>query len=195
MKAHLLVTAAVALLMAAGGASAQLAEPKIKILAAMADPMADPVLIGRVTAGGMVFELGLEASEAMWMQMGDPPVWREHAPGAKERYHVELKLSDPETRTRIPYANINFTTTNSDNAKTMTLLLAPMWGGTGLHYSANSALLGDGRYAAMVTVDTPTFQRELKDKDLWSKPVSAQFHFRLKDGKLSEVSEILEASQ
>ena len=44
-------------------------------------------------------------------------------------------------------------------------------------------------YAATVTVDTPTFERELKDKDLWAKPVSARFHFRLKDGKVIEVSE------
>lgn len=71
----------------------------------------------------------------------------------------------------------------------MTLPLVPMWGSSGLHYSANSALLGNGRYAATVTVDVPTFQRELKDKDLWSKPVSAKFHFKLKDGRLTEVSE------
>jgi uncharacterized protein involved in high-affinity Fe2+ transport len=75
-----------------------------------------------------------------------------------------------------------------DTGKTMTLPLPPMWGTTGLYYSANSALLGDGNYAATVTVDVPTFGRELKDKDLWSKPVSAKFHFKLKDGKLTEVS-------
>ena len=63
------------------------------------------------------------------------------------------------------------------------------WGSSGLHYSANSALLGNGSYLATVTVDTPTFYRELKDKDLWSKPVSAKFHFKLTDGKLTEVSE------
>ena len=195
MKPNLFILTAIGCVIVASNSVAQVTEPRVKILAALADPVADPVLIGRVAAGGMVFELGLEASEAMWMQMGDPPVWGEHLPAANERYHVELKLSDPKSRTRIPYASIYFTTTNSDTTKTMTLLLPPMWGSTGLHYSANSALLGDGRYAAMVTVDPPIFQRELKDKDLWSKPVSAQFHFRLRDGKLSEVSEILEASQ
>jgi uncharacterized protein involved in high-affinity Fe2+ transport len=64
-----------------------------------------------------------------------------------------------------------------------------MWGDSGLHYSANSALLGDGAYAATVTVAVPSFQRELKDKDLWSKPVSVNFHFKLKEGKLVEVSQ------
>jgi hypothetical protein len=29
----------------------------------------------------------------------------------------------------------------------------------------------------------------LKDKDLWSKAVSARFHFKLADGKLTEVSQ------
>jgi uncharacterized protein involved in high-affinity Fe2+ transport len=121
--------------------------------------------------------------------MGNPPTWGEHTPGADERYHVELKLSDPKSKTRIPYVNPSVTATNKDTGKTMTLALAPMWGSSGLHYSANSALLGNGAYAATVTVDVPTFERELKDKDLWSQPVSAKFHFKLKDGKLTEVSE------
>jgi uncharacterized protein involved in high-affinity Fe2+ transport len=73
--------------------------------------------------------------------------------------------------------------------KTMSMLLPPMWGSSGLHYSDNSALLDDGTYEATLTVDVPTFQRELKDKDLWSSPVSTKFHFKLKDGKLTEVSE------
>ena len=137
----------------------------------------------------MIFQLELEGSEPMWMQMGNPPVWDAHKPGADERYHVEFKLTDPKSKTRIPYANINFAATNKETGKTITLSLPPMWGSSGLHYSANSALLGDGTYAATVTVDVPTFQRELKDKDLWSKAVSAKFHFRLADGKLTEVSQ------
>lgn len=40
-----------------------------------------------------------------------------------------------------------------------------------------------------VTSNVPSFAREMKDKDLWSKPVSARFHFRLKDGALIEVSQ------
>jgi Fe2+ transport protein len=175
-------------LLSAGGAAAQLAEPKIKPLTAAADPLKQAVLIGRAATGNMILQLELEGSEPMWMQMGTPPAWGPHAPAADERYHVEFKLTDPKSKTRIPYANITFAATNKDTSKTMTLALHPMWGSSGLHYSANSPLLGDGAYAATVTVDVPTFQREMKDKDLWSKPVSAKFHFKLKDGKLTEVS-------
>lgn len=176
-------------LLLSGSAMAQLADPKAKTLSIAADPLKKAVLIGRVTTGGMVFQLELEGSEAMWMQMGTPPVWGTHAPAANERYHVELKLTDPKSKTRIPYTNITFAATNKDTGKNMTLALHPMWGSTGLHYSANSELLGDGVYSATVTVETPTFQRVLKDKDLWAKPVSARFHFRLGGGLLTEVSE------
>ena len=170
-------------------AAAQLAEPKVEKLAVAADPLKKAVLVGRVATGNMMFQLEIEGSEPMWMQMGNPPIWDAHQPADDERYHVELKLTDPKTKTRIPYANINFAATNKETGKTITLHLPPMWGSSGLHYSANSALLGDGIYAATVTVDVPTFQRELKDKDLWSKPVNAKFHFKLANGKLTEVSQ------
>jgi uncharacterized protein involved in high-affinity Fe2+ transport len=124
----------------------------------------------------------------MWMLMGNPPRWAEHKPTADERYHIELKVTDPKSKTRISYADISFAAANKETGKSMTLSMPPMWGATGLHYSENSALLGDGAYVATVTINAPTFQRELKDKDLWSKPVSAKFHFKLKDGKLTEVS-------
>ncbi|MDO9216478.1 MAG: iron transporter [Lacisediminimonas sp.] len=169
--------------------AAQLAEPKVEKLAVAADPLKKAVLIGRSATGNMIVQLELEGSEPMWMQMGNPPTWDAHQPAADERYHVELKLTDPKSKTRIPYANINFAATNKETGKTINLPLPPMWGSSGLHYSANSALLGDGSYAATVTVDVPTFQRELKDKDLWSKPVSARFHFKLAGGKLTEVSQ------
>jgi hypothetical protein len=167
----------------------QAAEPVVKALYPAADPVKKAVLIGRVGIDQMKFEFFLEGSEAMWMQMGTPPAWGAHQPGANERYHVELKLSDIKSGTRIPYAQVLFTATHKEASKTMSLPLPPMWGDSGLHYSANSALLGDGTYAATVTVAVPTFQRELKDKDLWSKPVSAKFHFKLRDGKLLEVSQ------
>ncbi len=175
-----------------GTAIAQTTEPKIKTLAVTADPLKKAVLVGRVLTGDMSLQLEIEGAEAMWMQMGNPPVWGAHTPGADERYHVEFKLTDPQSKTRIPYADIVFSATNRDTGKTMTLALPPMWGSSGLHYSGNSALLGDGSYSVTTTVNVPTFQRELKDKDLWSKPVSAKFHFRLKDGMLTEVSEVRE---
>ena len=60
--------------------------------------------------------------------------------------------------------------------------------GATVRVPSNSALLGDGAYDATVKVVVPTFQRELTDKDLWSKPVHANFHFKLMNGKLTEVS-------
>ena len=166
-----------------------LASPRVKPLATAADPTKKAVLIGRVASGNMIFQLELEGSEPMWMQMGTPPTWSAHQPAEGERYHVEMKLTDPKSKTRIPYANVSFAATHKETGKSTVLPLPPMWGSSGLHYSANSALLGDGVYAATVTVDVPTFQRELKDKDLWDKPVSAKFHFKLQNGKLTEVSE------
>ena len=177
-------------LLVAGGATAQVIEPKPKLLSPAAEPLKKSVVIGRAVSGKMVLELGLEPSEAMWMQMGTPPKWGAHTPAADERYHVELKLTDPKSKTRIPYANSTFAATNKETGKSMSIVLPPMWGSSGLHYSENSALLGDGTYSATVTVDVPTFQRELADKDLWSVPVSAKFHFKLKDGKLTEVSQL-----
>ncbi len=123
------------------------------------------------------------------MPMGNPPLWGAHKPSETELYHVELKLTDPKSKTRIPYATIIFTASNKETGKTLTLPLPPMWGSSGLHYSANSALLGNGTYAVLVTVEVTTFHCELKDKDLWSKPVQAKFHFKLQDRKLTEVSE------
>src|SRR3990167_2166347 len=114
------------------------------MLAAAADPVRKEVLVGRITTGDMMFELALEGAEAMWMQMGNPPVWGPHSPAANERYHVEFKLTDPRSKTRISYANVTFAATNRDNGQTLTLALPPMWGSSGLHYSANSALAGDG---------------------------------------------------
>jgi Fe2+ transport protein len=173
-----------------GLAMAQSAVPKIKKLAPPGDPMKKAILIGRVTTERLILQLELEGAEAMWMQMGNPPTWGVHTPSKDERYHVEFKLTDPLSKTRVPYAGIVFKATNIETGKSMELPLDPMWGASGLHYSGNSALLGDGAYASTVTVAVPTFQREVKDKDLWSKPVTAKFHFRLKDGKLTEVSEV-----
>ncbi len=184
-----LILASILTVLAFDGVMAQVAEPKIKVLAAAADPVTKAVLIGQVTTGAMVFQLELEGSAPMWMQMGSPPVWGAHTPSADERFHVEFKLTDPKSNTRIPYARITFAATHKDSGKTMTLQLPPMWGSSGLHYAANSPLLGDGSYAATVTVDVPTFDRKLKDKDLWSKPVSVKFHFKLVGGKVTEVTE------
>lgn len=192
MSYHIQTTLAFALVAACGAAGAQttapLAKAQLKRLSVAADPLKKSVLIGRVAADGMVLQLELAGSEAMWIPIGNPPVWGAHSPGADERYHVELKLVDPMTMARIPYANVVFDVTNITSGKSATLPLSAMWGSSGLHYSANSPLLGNGVYNATVHVGAPTFQRELKYKGLWAKPVDANFHFKLSNGKLTEVS-------
>ena len=121
--------------------------------------------------------------------MGSPAKWTEHAPGPNERFHVEVKPIDPGSKTRISYANVKFDATNKDNAKKVKADLHPMWGGSGLHYSANSTLAGDGTYEARITVGVPAFARDSKNKELWAKPTTATFHFKLAGGKLVEVTE------
>ena len=166
-------------LFVAGHALAQADDPQIKKLPIAEDPTQKAVLIGRNVTDNMIIQLEIEGSEAMWMKMGAKGTWGEHHPTAKEKYHVELKLTDPKSKTRIPYVKPVFKAKNMNTGKEMSLVLPPMWGGSGLHYSQNSALLGDGYYQATVTVNVPTFHRELKDKSLWAKPISSKFNFNL----------------
>ena len=184
----LLVLAATAMLPVTG-AIAQGVDPKIIVFSAPKDPTQAAVLIGRANSDGLTLQLEIEGAEAMWMTMGIPTKWREHKPTKAERYHIEFKATDNTTKTRLPYARVTFSATNTDTKKQVKLVLPPMWGGSGLHYSNNSALLGDGTYTARVTVAVPSFAREMKDKELWSKPIVSRFHFKLKDGMLIEVSE------
>ena len=184
----LLVLAATAMLPVTG-AIAQGADPKILVFSAPKDPTQAAVLIGRANSDGLTLQLEIEGAEAMWMPMGIPTKWREHKPTKAERYHIEFKATDNTTKTRLPYALVTFSATNTDTKKQVKLVLPPMWGSSGLHYSNNSALIGDGTYAARVTVAVPSFAREMKDKDLWSKPIVSRFHFKLKDGMIIEVSE------
>jgi len=177
------------------GVMAQGAEPVVKALATAEDPTQKTILVGRAPAGGMVITFELEPAKTMWMAMGKPAKWMSHAPGKGEVFHVEVKPVDPRSKTRIAYADVAFEAVNRDNKRTVKLALHPMWGGSGLHYAANSALAGDGSYRATVTVNAPTFSRDIKDKEMWMQSARAQFHFKLADGKLVEVSEAAEDAQ
>lgn len=165
------------------------AELKVKALSPAEDATQKTVLIGRNAADNMIVILELEAAKAMWMQMGKPPMWMEHPVLKGQLFHVEVKPVDPGSKTRIAYADVKFSAINLDNKKKVSGKLEPMWGGSGLHYAYNSALAGDGAYEATVTVGVPTFGRDAKNKDLWAKPVSSKFHFKLAGGKLVEVTE------
>lgn len=187
MKTPILLAASVACALSASVAFA--ADLKVKLLSPAEDATQKTVLIGRTVAEKMIVTLELEAAKSMWMQMGNPPKWMEHAVAKGELFHVEVKPIDPGSKTRIAYAEVKFSAVNRDNKKTVSGTLHPMWGGSGLHYAYNSALAGDGTYEATVTVGAPTFGRDAKSKDLWTKPVTTKFHFKLAGGKLVEVTE------
>ncbi len=163
--------------------------PSVKVLETPADATQNTILVGRTLVDEMIIQLELEPAKAMWMQMGNPSNWMERAVGTGELFHVEAKPIDPQSKTRISYADVRFEAVNADNGERVSGDLHPMWGGSGLHYAFNSGLAGDGVYDATVTVDVPSFARDLKHKGLWSKPVKARFHFKLSGGKLVEVSE------
>lgn len=195
MKMKILVVTLAALLAFPPLATAQQPQtPKVKVLAAPEDPRQKTILVGRSEAAGMIIQFEIEPATTMLMSMGSPPKAMEHAPAADEVYHLEVKPIDPRSKTRISYAVVTFEATNRDNGKSVKGELHTMWGGSGLHYALNSALAGDGVYDFVVTVQPPTFGRSIKDKDLFIKPASARFHFKLKGGALVEVSEPIPAA-
>ena len=171
------------------------AEFKVKMLSPAEDATQKTVLIGRNVAADMVVIFELEPAKGMWMQMGNPPKWTEHPVGKGELFHVEVKPVDPGSKTRISYADVKFSAVNRDNKKKVSGTLHPMWGGSGLHYAYNSALAGDGIYEATITVGVPGFVRALADKDMWMKPVTTQFHFKLAGSKVTEVTEPAKETQ
>lgn len=163
--------------------------PKVKVLDTPEDPRQKTILVGRSEAAGIIIQLEIEPATTMIMPMGAPPKLIEHAPAAGEVYHLEVKPIDPRSKTRISYAVVTFEAANRDNGKILKGELHPMWGSSGLHYALNSTLAGDGAYDVVITVQPPSFSRSVKDKDLFARPASTRFHFRLTGGALTEVSE------
>ena len=162
---------------------------KVKVLGTPEDPRQKTILVGRSEAAGIIIQLEIEPATTMIMPMGAPPKLIEHAPAAGEVYHLEVKPIDPRSKTRISYAVVTFEAANRDNGKILKGELHPMWGSSGLHYALNSTLAGDGAYDVVITVQPPSFSRSVKDKDLFARPASTRFHFRLTGGALTEVSE------
>jgi hypothetical protein len=96
-----------------GRVNAQPADPKIKKTRERWCPMKKAILFGRVTPERLILQLELESAEAIWMQMGTPPTWDLHTPGKDKQDHVEFKLTDPQSNTRVPYAGTSFKATNT----------------------------------------------------------------------------------
>ncbi len=192
MKRHapLALAAVLAAALAGPALSGHGLEPEAKVLATPVDASVAEhgVLIGRASVGGMLIQMELEHANAMWMLKGEPAKWMKMGIAPGQLYHVEVKPIDPKSNTRIPYAKVTFMAVNTDTGEKVEGMLHPMWGGSGLHYAFNSGLAGDGTYEAKVTVGVPTFARAVDDKR-WMEPVTGNFHFKLNDGMLTEVSE------
>lgn len=162
------------------------------------NPSQEGVLVGVTEVEGMVIQLELEPSKAMWMlmSMNGMDTWTEMPVAVGALYHVEVKLIDPGSADRISFAEVKFKATNKGNGQVTEAVLHPMWGGSGLHYAFNSGLSGDGTYEAVVTVEPPIFARSMSDSSKWMTvirdgeviTISALFRFKLSDGKLVEIS-------
>jgi uncharacterized protein involved in high-affinity Fe2+ transport len=157
------------------------------------DPTKETVLIGVQTAAvgtpdEMLIKFELEPAKPMLMPPGmHGSTAMVMAPRTDEKYHFEVKPEDPKSKTRISYAAVRLTAVNTNNGKKVELDLHPMWGSSGLHYSANGPLPGDGIYTATVVVSPPTFARDAtKEKDRWMRPLKAEFRFRFEKGLIIE---------
>ena len=177
------------------GAPAKGAEPKVKVLSTPEDATQQTVLLGRNFTGSMIVTFELEPAKSVWMQMDNPPKWRERTVRKGEIYHLDVKPIDPNSKAVISYAEVRFNGVNRTNGKKVSGTLHPMWDSSGLHYAANSPLAGDGAYELIISVGMPTFGRVPQYKDLWVKPVTTKFHFKLVSGKVMEVSEPVEEAQ
>lgn len=153
------------------------------------DPTKETVLIGIQTAAAgtsdeMIIKFELEPAKPMLMPPGmHGSKAMVMTPQADEKYHFEVKPEDPKSKTRISYATVRVTAVNTNSGKKVELDLHPMWGSSGLHYSANGALPSDGVYTATVMVSPPTFARDaIKENDRWMRPLKADFRFRFQKG-------------
>lgn len=146
----------------------------------------DHANIGYQTVDGRIVELVLEPAKSMMMLMGG--AWMEMGPMAGEDIHIEVKITDPASQTRIPHSEVEFHAENETTGEKMAETLHPMWGGSGLHYAINRGLLGDGQYHAEIHLVEPTFARSLGDKDKWMGTAEASFFFTIEDGLVTVVT-------
>lgn len=172
------------------GALAQGAEPRVRALPTPEDPAQKTVLLGRNVTDSMIVTLELEPVKSLWLQTGNPPKWREHTVRKGEIYHLDVKPVDPDSKVVISYAEVGYKGVNRTNGKKVSGTLHPIWDSSGLHYAANSPLAGEGNYEITISVGMPTFGRVRQYKDMWLKPVTSKFHFKLVNGKVMDASEI-----
>ncbi len=90
-------------------------------------------------------------------------------------YHLEVKVEDTYSETRISYSDVALTMTNvTAGVEVSSDILHPMWGGSGLHYGTN-AVVEPGTYDVTVDIGVPEFARSPSDELLYRSPISATF--------------------
>ncbi len=159
---------------------------KVLALNPAVDPSQVEQRVGYQTVDGRIVQLILEPSKDMWMLMDN--MWMQMFVQSSEKFHVEVKVTDPISKTRIPHSKIQFYAKNITTNATVDKELHPMWGGSGLHYAINHGLFGDGDYEAKITLEVPRFARSMEDKDKWMGTKDTMFYFRIKGDKLTHVS-------
>ncbi len=157
------------------------------------NPSEHGVLLGSKIVDNMRIIFEMEPSKGMFM----PPMYMWMGTMGKP-YHLEVKLEDPYSDTRIPYSDVALTMTNvTTGVEVGSDILHPMWGGSGLHYAINGyatdgSPLEDGEYVATVTADPPRFMRGESNKHLWMDPISVEFRFQIRDGSILSGSVVTE---
>ncbi len=157
------------------------------------NPSEHGVLVGSKIVDNMRIQLEMEPSKGMFM----PPIWMWMGTMGKP-YHMEVKLEDPYSETRISNSEVRLTITKvTTGAELSSDILHPMWGGSGLHYAINGyamngSPLEDGEYLAKVTANPPQFMRGESNKHLWTAPISADFRFQIRKGNILSNSVVVE---
>ena len=128
------------------------------------NPSDHGVLLGSKIVDNMRIKFEMEPSKGMWMLMGGEWTWM----GTMGKpYHLEVKLEDPYSETRISYSNVALTMINVTTGHGVgNDMLHPMWGGSGLHYGAN-AVVAPGTYDVTVDIGVPEFARSDSDASLY----------------------------
>lgn len=154
------------------------------------DPSKNTVLIGSKIVDNMRLKVEFEPSKGMYMNMNDK--WMTMNPAEDDLYHLEVKLEDPYSNTRIPNSSVKLFVTKESTEETISYDLHPMWGGSGLHYADNGKLMGDGNYNLTVLANAPTFVRGDSNKDLWLEAISADFKFSIENGIITSEADVNE---
>lgn len=137
------------------------------------EPVAKMVMLGGKPAGTAMHQGGQGGGH------GGPAM-----AGPRMTHHLELLVSDVNTRQFVPYLPVTATVRGDGGA--FAVKLHPMLGMGGLHYGANISLPAKGRYEISFRIDPPevmAYQEVLdllKEKGKYLKPAHASFSWEFR---------------